>query len=465
MMARRSLVSFSAVSRLGLALALCSLVLAGSTPEPLAAAVDMTRYVSLGDSLTMGVISASIGEKGQLASYPRQLHFAASSGPFEQPLVSDPGLPARMTLKSLSPLVISPEAGIGSPINLTAPAYQNLGISGANVSDTLNNPGIGTAHALVLRGLGTAVQQAVAQSPTFITLWIGNNDVLGAAVSGIVIDGITLTPADAFEADFRAVVEALAATGADIAFANIGSVTSIPFVNTIAPVLIDPTTQRPVLIGGQPVPLIGPDGLLAPNDKVLLTAGALLARGDGIPVELGGNGNPLPDTVVLNAAEVAAIGVRIAEINAIIATVAAENGAALVDVADTFGRLATRGLSVGGIDYTTELFGGIFSFDGVHPSPFGYAVVTNEFIREINRHFGGGIPLVSFAPFINGGGGDIGTIDGIDTSMPFFSSRALRNLRKVLDQKHPRTLTRLKKRWLAEQEAAAAEAEEAEAED
>ena len=84
-----------------------SLTLVDAAP----AAVDMSRYVALGDSLTAGVISASLGELGQLASYPRQIHRATSSGPFEQPLVSDPGSPARLTLKSLSPLVISPEPG------------------------------------------------------------------------------------------------------------------------------------------------------------------------------------------------------------------------------------------------------------------------------------------------------------------------------------------------------------------
>jgi len=438
-------------SRIAPGLLLLAILLLPVSP---AAAVDMSRYVALGDSLTHGVISGSIGELGQLASYPRQLHLATASGPFEQPLVSDPGIPARLTLKSLSPLVISPEPGMGSPLNLMAPAYQNLGVSGAKVHDTLTNPGIGSAHALVLRGLGTAVQQAVAQSPTFVTLWIGNNDVLEAATSGIAIDGITLTPLAEFEADFRAVVDALAATGADMALANLTGVTAIPFVNTIAPVLVDPATQRPVLIGGFPVPLIGPDGPLDLGDKVLLTAGSLLARGDGIPVELGGNGNPLPDTVVLNAVELAAINERTDEINDVIATVAAEQGAALVDINAAFERLRTRGLNVGGALYTTELLGGLFSFDGVHASPFGYAVVTNEFIRAINRTFGDSFGLVSYVPFVNGAGGNIGsTTFGLDTSAPILTGRAQRNLRRVLDLRRPKRLLRLKRRWEAQQHA------------
>ena len=39
-----------------------------------------------------------------------------------------------------------------------------------------------------------------ALQPTFASIWIGNNDVLAAATSGIVIEGVTLTPAAQFEA-------------------------------------------------------------------------------------------------------------------------------------------------------------------------------------------------------------------------------------------------------------------------
>ncbi len=421
---------------------------------PAGAEADLTRYVALGDSLTAGVISASVGERGQLASYPRQLHDRAGSGSFAQPLVSDPGIPARLTLKSLSPLIISPEPGSGSPINLAAPSYQNLGVSGARVHDTLTNRGVGSSHALVLRGLGTAVEQAVAQSPTFVTLWIGNNDVLGAATSGIVLEGVTLTPLESFEADFRAVVGALAATGADLALANIPNVTAIPFVSTIPPVLVDPATQRPILIAGRPVPLLGPDGPLVSTDRVLLPAGAALAGGDGIPVELGGNGRPLDDTLVLDTEELTAIRERTDAFNAVIHAVANETGAAVINANRVFDRIADRGLNVGGVPYTAELFGGLFSFDGVHPSPFGYAVIANEFIRAINAKFDDSIRLVSYVPFVQGAGG-IGSSLLIDTSKPILTRRAQRNLRRILDVAPPRRLVRLKRRWLAQQDPAA----------
>ena len=36
----------------------------------------------------------------------------------------------------------------------------------------------------VLRGFGTQLELAIAQQPTLITLWIGNNDILAFATRG-----------------------------------------------------------------------------------------------------------------------------------------------------------------------------------------------------------------------------------------------------------------------------------------
>jgi hypothetical protein len=37
---------------------------------------------------------------------------------------------------------------------------------------------------------------------------------------------------------------------------------------------------------------------------------------------------------------------------------------------------------------------GVFSTDGVHPNPRGYAILANEFIRVIENNFGATIPRV-----------------------------------------------------------------------
>ncbi len=411
---------------------------------------DFSRYVALGDSLTAGFISGSLHQDSQDTSYPSLIHRQATGGGgFEQPLVSAPGIPPILELRSLSPLVITPSPGLGSPLNLSLPRpYDNLAVPGADVTDVLNTVTDGGGlHDLILRGIGTQLQQAVGLQPTFVTLWIGNNDALAAATSGIVIDGVTLTKLADFEADFAAVAGALASipsvTG--LVFATVVEVTVAPFVTTIPPVVVDPVSGEPVLVGGQLVPLIGPEGPLSLADYVLLSASPLLAQGTGIPQALGGTGQPLPDNVVLSAAEAATIENRVAGFNSIIRSTAQQVGAAVLDVNSILAQWVD-GIEIGGLDLSTDfLTGGLVSYDGVHASQLGYALVANAFIDTINDAYGAEIPPVNVGAFLFGPDGLAPS--GTSSSSNFvFSRKAYKALRFALDIPKPRKLKRLKKR-------------------
>jgi lysophospholipase L1-like esterase len=415
---------------------------------------DFTVYASLGDSLASGFSSGSLHTDGQALSFPSLISLQARGPiPFEQPLVLDPGIPNILTLQSLSPLVIAPKPGQGAPVNLNLPRpYDNMAVPGARIGDVVRTR-TGGLHDLVLRGLGTQLELVAALQPTFVSIWIGNNDILAAATSGIVIEGITLTPAAQFEADLRTIVGTMSAVGTQaLAIATLPSVVAIPYVTTIPPVVVNPATNEPVLTpDGQLVWLIGPDGQLGPGDHVLLPASADLARGIGIPRFLGGTGQPLSDGVVLSAAETATIEGRREELNAIIRTVAGEANAALVDASAIFDQVLQRGILLGGITLTTDyLTGGLFSYDGVHASPIGYAIVANAFIDAVNATYGAAIPGIAMDAFLLGG---LGRLPGIGrgavaaTEGPFiFSARAERSLRRVLDIPKERKLLRIKQR-------------------
>ena len=87
---------------------------------------DFTRYVAFGDSLTAGFASGGLALENQRTSYPA-LIFAQVNGTaagFEQPIVSDPGIPAQLFLQSLVPLRIGQKPGIGNPVNLTVEVLQ-----------------------------------------------------------------------------------------------------------------------------------------------------------------------------------------------------------------------------------------------------------------------------------------------------------------------------------------------------
>ncbi len=408
---------------------------------------NFSMYVSMGDSLTAGFYSGGLTEQFQKQSYPALIARQAGSADFEQPLVSAPGIPPVLTLASLSPLEIVPMPGFGQPLNLNLPRpYNNLAVPGETTHGLLTTvTDNGGLHDLILRGLGTQLQEGLALHPTFVTLWIGNNDVLGAATSGIVIDNVTLTSVANFTTDFQAIVGAIAASGANLAIANIPNVYDIPFVTAIPPVVVDPSTNQPVIVNGQPVPLIGPDGPLSSNDHVLLTASSLLAKGIGIPAQLGGTGQPLPDSAVLSAAETAKIEARIAAFNQVIASTANNVGAALVDINSLFDNIAQNGDDLGGVEYTTDfLTGGLFGYDGVHPTPLGYAVAANTFIRAINSTFGAKIPLVDYSPYVFDPAGNTTRVSASAAASAIFTPAAWQELRHSLGIPSTATLERMK---------------------
>ena len=141
---------------------------------------------------------------------------------------------------------------------------------------------------------------------------------------------------------------------------------------------------------------------------VTLPASSLLSQGVGVPVALGGTGQPLPNGefippqtlvpgVLLYPDEIAGIEEYIADYNDIIAADIASAGGVLVDVNETFAEIAHEGFEIGGITLTTAfLSGGIFSADGFHPSSIGYTIVADEFIRTMNLELGLEIPRPNY---------------------------------------------------------------------
>ena len=146
-------------------------------------------------------------------------------------------------------IVANPE--VGSPLNLSHPApYNNLGVPGALLYDLLyatkstdcatalnpENPKPNPFFDLVLRNealdLGSQTNQLIASEPTLVTLWAGNNDILGYCIYG---GEVMFTPVETFTGLYSNLSSSLATTNADIFVANIPDVESIPFLTTFGP--------------------------------------------------------------------------------------------------------------------------------------------------------------------------------------------------------------------------------------
>jgi len=236
---------------------------------------DFSKYVAVGNSLTAGYTNGTLYKSGQENSFPAILAgqmSLAGGGEFTQPYLEDDTHNVGGMIMGGSTVVLPPKliinASAGGPerigevptIELTSihpGPYNNMGVPGAKIFH-LVAPGYGNianfpaaANPYFIRMASapskTVIEDAVAQNPTFFTLWIGNNDVLWYATSGGTgvdqnqtgnTDPATYGPDDitninVFGAVYSQLVNALTANGAKGVVATIPDVASIPFFTTI----------------------------------------------------------------------------------------------------------------------------------------------------------------------------------------------------------------------------------------
>lgn len=80
---------------------------------------------------------------------------------------------------------------------------------------------------------------------------------------------------------------------------------------------------------------------------------------------------------------------------------AIEKDLAVVDLFDLYQRIHQGGYKTDdGIEVDGTAYGNFFSSDGIYPTPFGQAIIANEVIKAINKHYGAQIPLIDVAGFV-----------------------------------------------------------------
>ena len=172
-----------------------------------AGSADFSKYVALGNSLTAGFSDGALFAAGQANSYANILsqQFAlVGGGEFKIPYMSDNvgGLllggtqiqGPRLYFNGSGPAP-APGTTTTEVTNFLTGGYNNMGIPGAK-SFHLLAPGYGNVAGIFTGQANpyfvrfatspntTVLADATAQSPTFFSLWIGNNDVLSYATSG-----------------------------------------------------------------------------------------------------------------------------------------------------------------------------------------------------------------------------------------------------------------------------------------
>lgn len=365
-----------------------------------------------------------------------------------------PATPAPITAPVTSELALRQGATAARPLytKFTEPV-SNLGVPGIRMSDILT-PGYGSVQGNPYferitpdaQATQTYLARVAASNPTFFTCWMGNNDVLGFATAGAA--GNSLTPLATFTNNNNQLIDALTANNAKGLVATIPDVTNIPFFTTVGPsfratlttnnvagVVITtggfsstpgtPPVRRTIATtairdangnGNQLFTLTASPYLALfgrPNNgrawrdvynqarpslppTVTLSVFLLLQGVDTTQAFGASAGNPIPSTLVLDDTEQAQIRTATTNFNTALTTKATAKNLAVFDVNGFFARVATNGFVTNGVNNSAQFItGNLFSLDGVHLTPRGYAVVANEMIRIINQQYGASVPNIN----------------------------------------------------------------------
>ncbi len=388
------------------------------TPD--AGEIDLTTFVTIGNSITAGFTDNALYRSGQINSMANILagqlmHTGLQE--FKQPLMKDElGFGGRLMLGvvngNLLPVPMPGEPDPANFANIYADEgpFHNMGIPGARTAHLLF-PGYGSPQGnpyfarFASSPATTVMDDVLALDPTFFSIWIGGNDILGYALNGG--EDVPIPPPAEYEALLNNILGGLTANGAKGVIGNIVDIASIPFFNVIPynalfltdPNIVDALNQAYEMaphvsfsLGANP--FVVEDAAIQPFGFRQLEAGerVLLTAMPGITENNWGSQVFMPAEFYLSNAQLAEISVAVDAYNDIIKDAASQFGLAHADIR-AFMQQAKSGIYFDAVEFsTTFVTGGTFSIDGVHMSARGSAVAANEFISAINSTYNASIP-------------------------------------------------------------------------
>jgi len=378
---------------------------------PTAAAPFMARYVALGNSITAGYQSGGINDSTQAAAYPVLLAQAAGIPPesFRVPALNKPGCEAPIVDFVTGARVGGAAAGrcFGRAGTSYTDRLNNVAVPGANSFDPIGQAGGGSnvLTTLILGGR-TQAERALDLDPTFATVWIGNNDVLIAALNGTTTGA---TDSLTFINNYNSTITQLRSRNSDLRGVLIGvvDVTNTPLLVPMALLVPGSALYQPQLVGLLQQQFTGGKPIVPVNCEANTTARkvlpalraelANLARNPAItavplacaPFTLPGTTTTIGAAGTLDPAEVALFQGRVAGWNRYIAAKADSVNFAYYDPNTLLGQARATGQIplFPNLANPTRPFGPLISNDGVHPGSPAHALLARELIGVINAKY------------------------------------------------------------------------------
>jgi hypothetical protein len=370
--------------------------------------------VSFGNSITAGIQGFGLNDSLQRLAYPVLLASAMGTT-FYYPALNNPGCPPPITF-----IFASPPTRVGNLSAAfcalrsanTSPYIHNVAFPGADILEALNSdyhppqptPSATDVYKLFLLGGRTELQRAREVAPTFVTVWLGNNDVLGAILdTGDAGSAANVTLPATFVTRFNAFMDSLDSFGTIQGGVLIGAVqvTGAPYVSTgrayfAASQAIPTLTVNANCLAGAPIPGGGP----ADSAFVLVPfhygAPKVAQAAAGTPTTL-----DCSDPHVISVAEAINMITSVALYNQTIAQEAAARGWGYLDPHPLLTAVSADPTRVRPFpafppspDAQTAPFGTAVSRDGVHPSTSTQLLIAQVLRDSINAHYTAAIPAI-----------------------------------------------------------------------
>ena len=374
------------------------------------------RYVSMGNSITSGWQSGGINDSTQLQSYAVLLAQAMHS-PFFPPLLNRPGCPPPYTN-----VFAQTRVGGGAPTtcalrkipNPPPPYVSNTAVPSAEVIDIYNNRDPSSnPNGLTQFFLGglTQMQMVERAHPTFVSVWIGNNDVLGAATnSANAGDSTLITLIATFQTNYGTMLDSIEAVGPrGVVLIGVASLVGVADRTGLPPTQL-PANAVPFFaygstyfaldqLGQIPGPFVAGPGCAPPRgDSVLVP----FPFGGGL-ISTGGTLN-CTEPQTIQPAELVKLQTTVAAYNTYISGQATARGWAYVDptpALDSLKRIPTQvaffpnfGPPTAPTPCSASPFGLAFSCDGVHPSASTHRLIAQKLLLTINGAYTTEIPPI-----------------------------------------------------------------------
>lgn len=435
----------------GLAFITFSFILSSCTPEldiPEASAgdADFSKSIALGGNYLAGYQDGALYRKGQTLSIPALLaeQFKLVGGPmFGQALMPDNnglGLSSKLWeswfitpshlgnktncqgVTSLSPIKYFITNGAATPYltGVAGNSVQNLAVPYAALANYFD-PAFGMSsftgntnpfYARIASDPGTSTlyEDARQQNATFVTAWLGMEDIYNYAASGGT--GSTMLSSAAFSNYLDTILGGLTANGAKGVIANIPDFRNFPYYTLVAwdnavlvrQTQVDSLNDIYTVSGLTHLSFeLGRNGFVindaaAPGGVRQLHSGEYITL--GVPIDsmkcykYGLFFETINDRYVLDSTEVYEIDQAINSYNTVIAQKANQYNLAFVDM-HSYMNSVVSGIKWNGVDFNMVFVsGGFLSLDGYHPNQKGYALIANEFIKAINTKYNAFIPHV-----------------------------------------------------------------------